>query len=83
MNIEPVDYLKAFHSDDADAKAKASLHYGIGYLEDALKDYQNLLASVESEGETEADVIEKRAKASMVTAKRFISGYHNRVKEVS
>ena len=83
MNFEPVDYLKAFHGDDAKAKAIASLHYGIGYLEDALRDYENLLASVESDDDSNSDVIEKRAKSSMITAKRFISGYHNRDKEVS
>ena len=83
MKIDVVDYLKAFHGDDADAKAAASLYYGIQYLKDAVKDYESVLACVENNDDN-ADVIEKRAKASMVSAKRFLSGYHNRSKtEVS
>ena len=80
MNIE---HHKALHGDDAKAKSVAWLHYGIEYLRDGLNDYEKLLASVESADDSEADVLEKRAKASMVTAKRYISRYHNRNKEVS
>ena len=81
MNMEIVEHNKALHGDDADAKAVAWLHYGIGYLADALKDYEDVLASLESDDNSDADVIEKRAKASMVTAKRYLSRYHNRKKE--
>ena len=80
MNMEKFEGL---HGTDSDAKSVAWLHYGIEYLNDVLKDYEALLASIESADDSEADVLEKRAKASMVTAKRYISRYHNRNKEVS
>ena len=80
MNIE---HFNALHGDDAEAKAIAWLSYGIEYLADTIKDYENLLSSLESTDDSDADVIEKRAKASMVTAKRYLSRYHNRNKEVS
>ena len=83
MKIEVCDHHKALNGDDAKAKAVAKLHYGIGYLQDALTDYENLLESVQSDDDSNSDVIEKRAKSSMITAKRFISDYHNRNKEVS
>ena len=83
MEMKVLEHHKALHGDDADAKATAWLHYGIGYLADALKDYEDVLASLESDDDSDADVIEKRAKASMVTAKRYVSRYHNRNKEVS
>ena len=83
MDMKVLEHHKALHGDDAEAKAVAWLHYGIEYLHDVVKDYESLLASVESADDSDADVIEKRAKASMVTAKRYISRYHNRNKEVS
>ena len=76
-------HFEGLHGDDAEAKAVAWLHYGVEYLHDVVKDYENLLASIESDDDSDADVIEKRAKASMVTAKRYVSRYHNRNKEVS
>ena len=46
MNIE---HFNALHGDDAEAKAIAWLSYGIEYLADAIKDYENLLSSLESD----------------------------------
>ena len=84
MNIEIVEHNHALHGDDAEAKAVSrGCSYGIEYLADTIKDYENLLSSLESTDDSDADVIEKRAKASMVTAKRYLSRYHNRNKEVS
>ena len=69
------DTLKAFHSGDPKLKARASLHYGIGYLEEALREL-NGLEELLSDGYTVEDLdallARKRADDSLSSALRFL-----------
>ena len=82
MKIEIVDYLKAFHGDDPHAKAIASLHYGIEYLADALREYEKVFAMLEADESDDKTVasMEKCANSSLLSAKRFIQGYRKGAK---
>ena len=82
MKLEIIDYHKQLHGDDERKKADAHLHYGIGYLEDALREYEKVLAMRETDESDEKTVasMEKCANASLLSAKRFIQGYRKGAK---
>ena len=77
-----MDHYKALHGTDENFKAIACLHYGVGYLEDALRDYQQLLEILEEDPERDPTVVltEKRADNSLHAAMGYLERYRKGIK---
>ena len=69
-------------NDDDQAKAIACLHYGVGYLEDALRDYRQLLEYLEEDPERDPTVVltEKRADNASHAAIGYLERYRKGIK---
>ena len=77
-----MDHYKNLNNDDEQAKAIACLSYGKGYLEDALRDYQQLLEFLEEDPERDPTVVltEKRADNSLHAAMGYLERYRKGIK---
>ena len=75
-------HYKALHGTDEKAKAIACLNYGVEYLEDVLRDYQELLESLEEYPERDVTAIltEKRAENSLHAALGYLERYNKGIR---